>query len=106
MGLYHQLRHLPAAQQNQDRQSSDQGASSLPSVEDGEAATSLAGSNADGHPWVEGAVHSPVAEGPAWDNEVLSTWRCCLLVMEEVSFRNWQIELLDPGLVSEASGTM
>lgn len=32
-----------------------------------------------------------------WDNEALSTWRCCLLVLEGSLLRNWQMELKDPG---------
>lgn len=31
------------------------------------------------------------------DNEALSTWRCCLLVLEESLLRNWQMKIMDPG---------
>lgn len=84
---------------------SEQWASALPSADDGEVLTCLA-ATLIGTCGVEGGAHSLVAEGSAWDNESLSTWRCCLLVLEELLPRNWQIELLDPGSASEASGPM
>lgn len=42
-------------------------------------------------------MHSLVAGVSVWDNEALSSWRCCLLVLEESLLRNWQMELTDPG---------